>query len=181
VSAVLVADDELGMPETLIDILSQSGYDVSAAADGDGALDAIRTNRFDVVLMDIRMPGRDGVSVLREVGEPPPQVILMTAYAKERHMREARETAFAIVNKPGRVPQLLDPDRVGRRCGRVSSLVDMTTADTPVTTGSVLVVDVTTRSARRPSRSWPRAASPPRAPLRPRRRGRCRPTSRPPR
>jgi CheY-like chemotaxis protein len=105
---VLVADDEAGMRETLADILSASGYGVTAAADGDAALDAIRTNQFDVVVMDIRMPGRDGVSVLREVGTPPPRVILMTAYAKERHLREAREKAFAVVHKPFPVPQLLD-------------------------------------------------------------------------
>jgi len=59
-------------------------------------------------VMDIRMPGRDGVSVLREVGKPPPRVILMTAYAKERHMIEAQERAFAVVHKPFPVPQLLD-------------------------------------------------------------------------
>jgi two-component system, NtrC family, response regulator HydG len=107
-SAVLVADDEAGMRETLADILAACGYGVTAAADGDAALDAIRNNRFDVVVMDIRMPGRDGVSVLREVGKPPPRVILMTAYAKERHLKEAREKAFAVVNKPFPVPQLLD-------------------------------------------------------------------------
>ncbi len=107
-SAVLVADDEAGMRETLADILVASGYGVTEAADGNAALDAIRTNQFDVVLMDIRMPGRDGVSVLREVGKPPPRVILMTAYAKEWHMREAREKAFAVVHKPFPVPQLLE-------------------------------------------------------------------------
>jgi CheY-like chemotaxis protein len=107
-SAVLVADDEAGMRETLADILSESGYGVTEAADGNAALDAIRENDFDVVVMDIRMPGRDGVSVLREVGTPPPRVILMTAYAKEGHLQEAREKAFAIVHKPFPVPQLLD-------------------------------------------------------------------------
>jgi len=108
VSAVLVADDEVGMRETLVDILSASGYGVHAASDGDAALDAIRSLQLDVVVMDIKMPGRDGVSVLREVGTPPPRVILMTAYANEGQVREARETAFAVVSKPFPVPQLLD-------------------------------------------------------------------------
>lgn len=107
-SAVLVADDEAGMRETLVDILEQSGYGVEAAADGDSALDAIRRSRFDVVIMDIRMPGRDGVSVLREVGDPPPHVILMTAYAEESQVRDARGRAFAVLSKPFQVPQLLD-------------------------------------------------------------------------
>jgi CheY-like chemotaxis protein len=58
--------------------------------------------------MDIRMPGRDGVSVLREVGRPPPQVILMTAYASPEKLREARDAhAFAVVKKPFDVGELL--------------------------------------------------------------------------
>lgn len=106
--SVLVADDELGMRETLMDILSQSGYDVREAADGEAALEAIRGARFDVVVMDVRMPGRDGVSILREVGSPPPAVILMTAYANEHQLAEARSAnAFAVLRKPFPVPQLL--------------------------------------------------------------------------
>jgi CheY-like chemotaxis protein len=105
---VLVADDESGMRETLVDIFSQSGYDVEAAADGEAALEAIRRSRFDVVVMDIRMPGRDGVSVLRELGDPPPQVILMTAYASRDQVSAANDAnAFAVLNKPFRVPELL--------------------------------------------------------------------------
>ena len=106
--AVLVADDELGMRETLVDILRQCGYRATAAADGNAALDAIRRDRFDVAVMDIRMPGRDGVSVLRELGDPPPRVILMTAYANRDQVRAALEAnAFAVVNKPFQVPELL--------------------------------------------------------------------------
>jgi CheY-like chemotaxis protein len=105
---VLVADDELGMRETLIDILEGSGYVVTEAADGDAALDAIRRGHYGVVVMDIRMPGRDGVTVLREVGAPPPPVILMTAYANQAQIREAhRANAFAVLSKPFPVPQLL--------------------------------------------------------------------------
>ena len=105
---VLVADDEFGMRETLVDIFSQSGYAVEAAADCDAAMEALRRTRFDVVVMDIRMPGRDGVSVLRELGNPPPHVILMTAYANREQVSAARDAnAFAVVNKPFRVPDLL--------------------------------------------------------------------------
>ncbi len=106
---VLVVDDELGMRETLVEILAQSGYRVRAAVDGDDALAAIRSQPFHVVVMDIRMPGRDAISVLREVGQPPPRVIIMTAYAHAEQVREALEAnAFAVVGKPFQVVQLLD-------------------------------------------------------------------------
>jgi CheY-like chemotaxis protein len=105
---VLVADDEPGMRDTLVDIFSDFGYRVVAAPDGEAALEAIRGNPFDVVVMDIRMPGRDGVSVLREVGDPPPQVILMTAYASPEKLREAKEAkAYAVLKKPFKVTELL--------------------------------------------------------------------------
>jgi two-component system, NtrC family, response regulator AtoC len=105
---VLVVDDERGMRETLVDILSQCGYRVWSAADGDAAFEAIQANRFDVVVMDIKMPGRDGVSVLRESDAPPPQVILMTAYANSEQVRGALDAnAFAVVNKPFQVKDLL--------------------------------------------------------------------------
>ncbi|HEY2428486.1 MAG TPA: response regulator [Acidimicrobiales bacterium] len=106
-SAVLVVDDEAGMRETLVDILEGAGYDVSAAADGDAALTQVREGTFDVVLMDIKMPGRDGVSVLHEIGSPPPQVIMMTAYAVEEQLRQAVDSAFAVVHKPFQINYLL--------------------------------------------------------------------------
>jgi len=79
--AVLVVDDEVGMRDTLVAILEYHGYRVWSAPDGETAFSAVQERAFDVLVMDIRMPGRDGVSVLQELGKPPPQVILMTAYA----------------------------------------------------------------------------------------------------
>jgi CheY-like chemotaxis protein len=105
---VLVVDDEPGMRETLADILKAVGYDVVQAADGETALAAIRTNAVDVVVMDVQMPKRDGVSVLEELHPPPPIVIMMTAYAIEERLRAAVDAnAFAILHKPFSVRRLL--------------------------------------------------------------------------
>jgi two-component system, NtrC family, response regulator HydG len=105
---VLVVDDEPGMRETLVEILSSNGYQASAAPDGESALQSLRTTPVDVVLMDVRMPGRDGVSILEELGDPPPRVILMTAYARRERIYDALDAnAFAVMTKPFPVPELL--------------------------------------------------------------------------
>lgn len=99
--AVLVVDDDAGMRDTLLAILELHGYRAWSAPDGETAFSAIQEKDFDVVVMDIRMPGRDGVSVLQEIGIPPPRVILMTAYAMEDRLRAAADTgAFAVLSKP---------------------------------------------------------------------------------
>jgi len=107
--AVLIVDDEPGMLETLEDIFIGAGYSVTAVGDGEAALVEIRSGRHDIVVMDVRMPGRDGVSVLVESGAPPPPVILMTAYALEERLAVAREAnVTAVVQKPFSAPYLLD-------------------------------------------------------------------------
>lgn len=100
--SVLVVDDEPGMRDTLVAILELHGYRVRAASDGEHAFSAIQEQDFDVLVMDIRMPGRDGVSVLQEIGISPPRVILMTAYAMEDRLRAAADVGafFAVLSKP---------------------------------------------------------------------------------
>lgn len=80
---VLVVDDEGANRYSVSKTLQRVGYFVSEAANGDEALDAIQKQHFDVVLTDIRMPGLDGVELLRRIKEEAPDaiVILMTAYA----------------------------------------------------------------------------------------------------
>jgi CheY-like chemotaxis protein len=97
------------MLETLGDIFAAAGYTVTAVNDGERALAELRRGGYDVVVMDVRMPGRDGVSVVVEAGAPPPPVILMTAYALEERLREARARGVhAVVQKPFAAPYLLD-------------------------------------------------------------------------
>jgi CheY-like chemotaxis protein len=107
-SAVLVVDDEPGMRDTLVAILEQQGYRVTSAPDGESAFSAVQETAFDVVVMDVRMPGRDGVSVLEEMQHPPPHVILMTAYALEERLRAAvRAGVFGVLHKPFETRRML--------------------------------------------------------------------------
>ena len=106
--AVLVVDDEAGMRDTLVAILEHHGYRVWSAPDGETAFSAVQERAFDVLVMDIQLPGRDGVSVLEEMGRPPPRVILMTAYAAEDRLRVAADAyVFAILSKPFELRRML--------------------------------------------------------------------------
>ncbi|HML01310.1 MAG TPA: response regulator [Acidimicrobiales bacterium] len=77
---VLVADDDAALRETLADILDES-YDVLQAADGEEALRQVLRRPVDVLILDMAMPKRDGISVLQALGPPPPKVIVLSAFA----------------------------------------------------------------------------------------------------
>ncbi len=80
---ILVVDDEGANRYSVSKTLQRVGYVVNEAASGEEALDTMDKQHFDVVLTDIRMPGLDGVELLRRIKEQAPDtiVILMTAYA----------------------------------------------------------------------------------------------------
>lgn len=80
---VLVVDDEGAIRYSVSKTLQRVGYNVNEAASGEEALEAMKQQRFDVVLTDIRMPGLTGVELLKRIKEQAPDaiVILMTGYA----------------------------------------------------------------------------------------------------
>jgi CheY-like chemotaxis protein len=80
---VLVVDDEPEVRCLLQDFLAGRGYEVIVAADGREALSALGSARPDVVLLDVVMPGMDGVETLRRItmADPAPQVIMLSAKA----------------------------------------------------------------------------------------------------
>jgi DNA-binding NtrC family response regulator len=88
---ILVADDEAFARQSLVELLQDEGYLVYPAADGPAALQMLDEVDVDVVLTDLRMPGADGVAVLRKVRDVCPQtmVLLMTAYASVETVVEA--------------------------------------------------------------------------------------------
>ncbi|MFI8823984.1 response regulator [Streptomyces sp. NPDC053431] len=92
---VVIADDQALVRTGFRMILTADGIDVVAeAADGDEAVTAVRHTRPDVVLMDIRMPGTDGLEatrrILADTGiEPPPRILVLTTYDLDRNVYSA--------------------------------------------------------------------------------------------
>jgi two-component system response regulator HydG len=100
---VLVVDDLRSIRLTLSGILEDEGYNVVMAENGYQAIEAAKQTPFDLVFMDIKMPGINGVQTFRELKKVNPQasVIMMTAYSVEDLVKEAlEEGAYAVVYKP---------------------------------------------------------------------------------
>ncbi len=101
--SILIVDDEANMRLTLGDVLEEDGYDVSVADSGERAVEMCRQRAFDVVLMDVRMPGINGVDAFREIRREQlgARIILMTAYSTDELKRVAMEEgAIAFLPKP---------------------------------------------------------------------------------
>ncbi|HKQ64669.1 MAG TPA: response regulator [Methylomirabilota bacterium] len=100
---ILVVDDEAPVREVLTEYFSTEGYAVEAAGNGLEALSAVRGGRADLVLLDVRMPGLDGVQVLRKIRELGTDVPVIMVTANE-DVALAKETlklgAFDYVAKP---------------------------------------------------------------------------------
>lgn len=100
---ILVVDDEAPVREVLTEYFATEGYAVEAATSGLEALSAVRGGRADLVLLDVRMPGLDGVQVLRRIRELTDRVPVIMVTANE-DVSLARETltlgAFDYVAKP---------------------------------------------------------------------------------
>lgn len=79
---VLIADDEQTFRETFEKILLEEGFDVTAVSNGIDAIDIVRQTSFDVAILDIQMPGADGIKVLTEIMSvsPDTRVIMITAF-----------------------------------------------------------------------------------------------------
>jgi two-component system, NtrC family, response regulator HydG len=100
---VLVVDDDRRMARTLCDILRIKGYDVVEANDGVEAVEKVKSDAPDCVLMDIKMPRLNGIEALKTLCELDPKlpVILTSACATEEQILEAKQHgAYAVLNKP---------------------------------------------------------------------------------
>jgi DNA-binding NtrC family response regulator len=104
---ILIVDDELSVRSSLEEWFKEDGFLVETAEDGQAALRAMERGPYDIVLLDLKMPGMDGISVQKRVREIDPEatIIILTAYASVQTAVEALKLgAFDYVTKP------VDPD-----------------------------------------------------------------------
>jgi len=106
----LVVDDDRGVRYTIREILEGEGLEVAEAEDGLSALDRVEGFRPELVLTDLRMPGIDGMELLRRLVARPaaPRVILITAHGSERQAVLAMKAgAYDYFRKPFEIEELL--------------------------------------------------------------------------
>jgi DNA-binding NtrC family response regulator len=106
---LLIVDDELSVRDSLGKWFREEGYEVGTAESASEALTRMAEKRWDIALLDIKMPGTDGVELQRRLHELDPDliVIIMTGYASvETAVAALKNGAYDYVNKP------LDPDEI---------------------------------------------------------------------
>ncbi len=100
---ILVADDEVFIRQGLEEALRQPGYQIDTAADGREALARLQAGGYDLAVLDLRMPGLDGMALLEQVRQSAPdtQVIILTAHGSVSAAVEAmKKGAFDFLTKP---------------------------------------------------------------------------------
>ena len=107
---VLVVDDEASIRDLLAKTLALAEYDVDVAPDGRSALERMRLYSYDLLIADLKMPGMDGLAVIREAKRYKADlpVIIITGFSTESSAIEAVNLGVAgYLTKPFRVPQVL--------------------------------------------------------------------------
>jgi len=115
---ILVVDDEAPMRESLNDWLKEDGYEVGLAANGQEGVEMAQKDEWEVILLDLKMPGMDGLETLKGIKavSPDSEIIMMTAYATiDTAVQAMREGAFDYLVKP------FDPDEIELQIKKIIS------------------------------------------------------------
>lgn len=108
---VLIVDDETDFVDMTIKRLTKRGLECSGATSGEQAVELIKNDNFDVVLLDVKMPGMDGIATLREIKRLKPliEVVMLTGHASmESGIEGMKLGAFDYLMKPIDLEPLLE-------------------------------------------------------------------------
>ncbi len=109
---ILVVDDESNIRTALAKLLAKLGHTVKTASTTPEAVDVLRHERFQIVISDLRMPGEDGLQLLRQIKNIDPMVDVIMMTATERSSRRSRHESGGLrqhreTHQPRRLPILL--------------------------------------------------------------------------
>lgn len=100
---LLIVDDEIDFLDTIADRMEMRGFDVTKASSGQAALEAVANKKFDIALLDLKMPGLDGFEVLKRLKKEHKyiEVIILTAHGSiEAAFDTSKLGAFGFLTKP---------------------------------------------------------------------------------
>ncbi len=131
-SHILIIDDDDQLRKSFLKLLAEEGYKVASAASGEAGLEMVKKTRPDLVVLDMRLPGMNGLETFRAIHgiDPRLPVIIMTAYGTTETAIEAtKQGAFDYLLKPFDVPDMLAVIEKGLAAGRfMRSPVDVDVA-----------------------------------------------------
>ena len=108
---VLICDDEGQFVEPVVERLSLRGFDVEGVTNGHDALERLAKGKYDVVLLDVKMPGLGGLDVIKTIKTrwPKMQVVLLTGHGSKQDAEEGLEAgAYQYVMKPVQIDSLIE-------------------------------------------------------------------------
>ncbi len=147
-SGVLIVDDDRDHAESLADVIEMRGHSVQLAYSGEEAIDYFRAADFDFVLLDVKLPGINGVDTFLELKKirPAAQVMMMTGYSVEQLVAQAIEGgALGVLLKPFAATQVLELLSKVKQRGRVliaDDDADCVSAIVPILEGAGYGVEV---------------------------------------
>src|SRR6266545_2026683 len=123
-SHILVVDDEPVARQSLTDILRLEGYTVNSVPNGQSAVEYVRTHPVELIIVDLRMPGMDGLEVIQVVNQisPETEVVLLTAFGStETAIQALRLRIHDYLLKPASPAQVMNSVKKGltRRASRL--------------------------------------------------------------
>ncbi|SEH68325.1 response regulator transcription factor [Paracoccus alkenifer] len=126
---VLIAEDEPTILETLSFLLERAGWSVASVTDGAAVLDTVRRKRPQVLVLDVMLPGRSGLEILKALRADPEQadtpVLILTARGQSHDRQMALDLrADGFISKPFANDEVVDEVRrlLGRRAARTAAL-----------------------------------------------------------
>lgn len=95
---VLIVDDQYGIRLLLSEIFTKDGYQTFQAANGKAAIEIVKSESLDIVLLDMKLPGMDGLEILKHIKKIDNQmkVVMMTAYGELDMLEEAK--SYGVIN-----------------------------------------------------------------------------------
>lgn len=94
---LLIVDDQRGIRRLLTEVFSEYGYEIESCSNGVKALETIPVFNPDLIIMDVKMPGMNGIDVLKKIRETDKErkVIMMTAYGDQHYVNQAEALGVA--------------------------------------------------------------------------------------